>query len=147
MKEMVLHESLPSHKVPNQFTREERTQLDTIIDLLIPADADFPAPSTLHLINELLPDELPIHAYKSKLNGIDAQQLHGILRDLNISSGGSFCQASTDVKHRVLRQFERKEPALFQAFWTLVNYSYYAKLAMISTVSQSGHLLQSDLIN
>ena len=105
----------PYQKRVVELSYEERAQLDTIIDLLIPADEDFPPPSSLHLLDDFLLHLLP-----------------RILRDLNTSAGGRFCSVSVEKQQTLLHHLERREPALFQALWALANHSYYKQLATIN---------------
>ncbi|GCF08037.1 hypothetical protein [Dictyobacter arantiisoli] len=107
---------------------DERTQLNVIIDLLIPSDQDFPPPSSLHLIDELLLHLLPRTGRKSTLM-LSEKRLRTALIELNLSAGGNFCLASTEKQQSLLRHLEYRDPAFFQALWTLVNHSYYAILA------------------
>jgi hypothetical protein len=108
---------------------EERTLLNTVIDLLIPADEEFPPPSSLHLIDEFLSYLRP--ALKNNVCLVlSTQRLRALLHDLNASAGGNFCQSSSEQQHRLLRRLESSEPALYQALWSLANYSYYTHLAI-----------------
>ncbi len=113
-----------------ELSQEERVELNAIIDLLIPSDEDFPPPSSLPLIDEFLHHLTPDRPQKTAL-ALNAQRLHTILRELNTSAGGCFCDASPVAQHTLLRQLERREPALFQALWTLANHSYYTYLATV----------------
>ncbi len=119
-----------------ELSYEERTQLNTIIDLLIPSDEDFPPPSSLHLIDEFLHHLLP-SIDNSTTRMLNAKRLRSVLRDLNISAGGRFCSASVEKQQTLLRLLERREPALYQALWTLANHSYYKQLATIRTARLS----------
>jgi hypothetical protein len=120
-----------SKKQVIEFSHEERTQLDTIIDLLIPSDADFPPPSSLHLIDEFLLHLLP-RIDNSTTRMLNAKRLRSVLRDLNASAGGRFCSVSVEKQQTLLHHLERREPALFQALWALANHSYYKQLATIN---------------
>ncbi len=111
-----------------EFSHEERAQLDTIIDLLIPSDEDFPPPSSLHLIDEFLLHLLP-RVDNSTTRMLNAKRLRSVLRDLNTSAGGRFCSVSVEKQQTLLRHLERREPAIFQALWALANHSYYKQLA------------------
>ena len=106
----------------------ERAQLNTIIDLLIPSDQDFPPPSSLHLIDELLLHLLP-RAGRKTIPMLSEKRLHTALSELNLSAGGNFCLAATEKQQSLLQHLEYRDPAFFQALWTLVNHSYYAALA------------------
>ncbi len=114
-----------------EFSHEERAQLDTIIDLLIPSDEDFPPPSSLHLIDEFLLHLLP-RVDNSTTRMLNAKRLRSVLRDLNTSAGGRFCSVSVEKQQTLLRHLERREPAIFQALWALANHSYYKQLATIN---------------
>jgi hypothetical protein len=119
-----------------ELSYEERMQLNTIIDLLIPSDEDFPPPSSLHLIDEFLLHLLPsIDNCTTRM--LNAKRLHTVLRELNTSAGGCFCSASVEKQQTLLRLLERCEPALYQALWTLANHSYYKQLATIGTARLS----------
>lgn len=111
-----------------QLSYEECAQLNAIIDLLIPSDEGFPPPSSLHLIDQFLAYLLPDTEHKTTLM-LNEKRLHAVLRDLNASAGGHFCSASTEQQQTLLRHLERRDPALFQALWTLANHSYYTQLA------------------
>ena len=106
----------------------ERAQLNTIIDLLIPSDQDFPAPSSLPLIDEFLHHLQPKAEHKATLM-LNEKRLRTALHELNVSAGGNFCQASPEKQQSLLRLLEKRDPAFFQALWTLVNHSYYTMLA------------------
>lgn len=121
------------YKSAIELSCEERSELNTIIDLLIPSDEDFPPPSSLHLIDEFLHYLLPT-VDNSTTKMLNAKRLHSILRDLNTSAGGRFCSVSVEKQQMLLRLLERREPALYQALWALVNHSYYKQFATI------GHL-------
>ncbi len=112
-----------------EFSYEERAQLNAIIDLLIPADENFPPPSSLHLLDEFLHYLLPHTANESRLM-LNETRLRSVLRDLNASAGGSFCKASVEKQQALLRRLERSDPAFFQELWTLANHSYYTQLAI-----------------
>ncbi len=114
-----------------ELSYEERAQLNTIIDLLIPSDEDFPPPSSLHLIDEFLHHLLP-RIDNSTTRMLNAKRLRSVLHDLNTSAGGRFCSASVEKQQMLLRHLERREPALFQALWALANHSYYKQLATIN---------------
>ncbi len=111
-----------------ELSREEQAELNTIIDLLIPSDKDFPPPSSLHLIDELLRHLLPNAEQKTTLL-LNEKRLRSVLHELNLSAGGSFCQANPEKQQALLRHLEQHEPAFFQLFWTIVNHSYYKHLA------------------
>lgn len=113
-----------------ELSQEERVELNTIIDLLIPSNEDFPPPSSLSLIDEFLHHLTPDRPQKTAL-ALNAQRLHAVLRELNTAAGGCFCDASPAAQHTLLRQLEQREPALFQALWTLANHSYYKHLATV----------------
>lgn len=127
MHEMIRPE-LPLRQRTIEFSYEERAQLDTIIDLLIPPDDNFPAPSSLHLIDVFLHHLLPSTANETSLM-LNQQRLRTVLRDLNAAAGGCFCKANLEKQQILLKQLERKDPAFFQTLWTLANHSYYTYLA------------------
>jgi hypothetical protein len=116
------------HKQAIELSYEERMELNTIIDLLIPSDEHFPPPSSLHLIDEFLYHLLPA-VDNSTTKMLNAKRLRTVLRDLNISAGGHFCSATVEKQQGLLRLLEKREPALYQALWTLANHSYYKQLA------------------
>ena len=118
----------PSQRQKAELSIEERAQLNAIIDILIPSDKDFPPPSSLHLVDEFLSYLSPMNKYRTTLM-LNERHLHIVLHELDISAGGNFCQAKTDVQQNLLKRLEQREPAFFQALWTLVNHSYYALLA------------------
>lgn len=111
-----------------ELSNEERTQLNAIIDLLIPSDNDFPSPSSLHLIDEFLQ-----HTSSSSMNQaalmLNEKRLHAVLRELNVLADGHFCSADVERQQSILRYLEQQEPAFFQALWALTNHSYYTQLA------------------
>jgi Gluconate 2-dehydrogenase subunit 3 len=110
-----------------ELSVEERRQLNTIIDLLIPSDQDFPPPSSLHLIDEVLQHLLPGAGLM-----LNEKHLRAVMRDLNASAGGNFCHISMETQQALLRHLEQREPATFQALWTLANHSYYTRLAILT---------------
>ena len=111
-----------------ELSLEERAQLNTIIDLLIPSDKDFPPPSSLQLIDKLLHHLLPRTGRKTPLL-LSEKRLRSALKELNLSAGGDFCKASSEKQENLLRYLEQRDPAFFQSLWTLVNHSYYTLLA------------------
>lgn len=115
-------------KTKIELSMEERAQLNTIIDLLIPSDKDFPPPSSLHLVDQLLAHLLP-KAGRKATPMLSEKRLRTALNELNLSAGGNFCLASSEKQQSLLRHLEYRDPAFFQALWTLVNHSYYALLA------------------
>ena len=117
-------------KQPIALSYEERMQLNTIIDLLIPSDEDFPPPSSLHLIDEFLYHLLPA-VDNSTTKMLNAKRLRIVLHDLNLSAGGRFCSASLEKQQGLLRLLERREPAIYQALWALASHSYYKQLSTI----------------
>jgi len=129
MNNVILRElSTRSQKI--ELSPEERSQLNAFIDLLIPADKDFPPPSSLHLIDAFLNHLTPSKTDKMSLL-LSEKRLHAALGDLNASAGGNFCGVSSEQQHTILKHFEQREPALFQTLWTLVNHSYYSRLATL----------------
>jgi hypothetical protein len=120
--------SPPPRKQKIELSLEERAQLNTIIDLLIPSDKDFPPPSSLHMIDKLLYHLLPRAGRKTPLL-LSEIRLRSALKELNLSAGGDFCQASRERQQYLLHYLEKRDPAFFQSFWTLVNHSYYTSLA------------------
>ncbi|GCE03120.1 hypothetical protein [Dictyobacter aurantiacus] len=115
-------------KAPAELSLEEQAQLNTIIDLLIPSDKDFPPPSSLHLIDDILLHISP-RAGRKNTPMLSEKRLRTALHELNLSADGNFCLASTEKQQSLLRHLEYRDPAFFQALWTLVNHSYYALLA------------------
>ena len=114
-----------------ELDSREQATLKTIIDLLIPADEDFPPPSSLQLIDELIPYFRP-HPLSHNPLLIKEQRLRSILSSLNTLAGGDFCGVCQNEQQHILRQLEQQEPAFFQMLWTLVNHSYYARLAKLA---------------
>ncbi|GAC1359844.1 MAG: hypothetical protein NVS2B12_38470 [Ktedonobacteraceae bacterium] len=112
-----------------ELSQEERAQLNTIIDLLIPSDKDFPPPSSLQLIDELLYHLLPRTTGRKATLLLNEKRLRSALKELNLSAGGDFCKASLERQQYLLRYLEHRDPAFFQSLWTLVNHSYYTLLA------------------
>ncbi len=129
MNNMILRES-PTRSQKIELSPEERSQLNAFIDLLIPADKDFPPPSSLHLIDAFLNHLTPSKTDKMSLL-LSEKRLRAALRDLNASADGNFCGVSSEQQHTILKHFERREPALFQTLWTLANHSYYSRLATL----------------
>jgi hypothetical protein len=124
----------PAPKNPiAELTHEEKAQLNTIIDLLIPSDEYFPPPSSLHLIDEFLLHFSPRVEYTPRM--LNLQQLRNVLYELNNAAEGCFCKASPEKQQKLLRSLEQRNPALFQELWTLVNHSYYARMAMCCPVA------------
>jgi hypothetical protein len=125
-----------------ELTVEERRLLNTVIDLIIPADDYFPPPSSLHLIDELLRHLLPDLANHMSLL-LSEERLRAVLRDLDISAGGNFCKLGQDKQKILLQRLEQRDPVCFQALWTLVNHSYYSHLAMQQqSLSRSSELFR-----
>src|SRR5436190_24269892 len=89
-------------KKPIELSHEEQAQLNTIIDLLIPSDRDFPPPSSLHLVDELLHHLHSTDEYKATLT-LSQHRLRTVLQELNIAAGGNFYQASPEKQHTLLR--------------------------------------------
>ena len=118
----------PVRKKPIELSHEEQAQLNTIIDLLIPSDNDFPPPSSLHLVDELLGHLRSIGEHKATLT-LSEHRLRAVLQDLNTAAGGNFCQVSSEKQHTLLRLLEYQDLAFFQTLWTLVNHTYYKLLA------------------
>ncbi len=112
-----------------ELSFDERRQLNTIIDLLIPSDQDFPPPSSLHLIDEVLQHLLPSAENKSALV-LNEKRLRAVMRELNTSAGGNFCHSNIEKQQALLHRLEQSEPVIFQALWTLANHSYYTRLAV-----------------
>src|SRR5689334_19402423 len=71
-------------KKPIELSYEERAQLNTIIDLLIPSDNDFPPPSSLHLVDELLHHLRSTGQHKATLT-LSEHRLRAVLQELNIA--------------------------------------------------------------
>lgn len=117
-----------------QLSQEERTLLNTILDLMIPADEHFPPPSSLHLLDELLPHLIPAISNHISFM-LNEERLRTVLRDLNMAAEGNFCQLCPDQQKQLLNRFEQRYPVCFQALWTLVNHSYYSHLATKRSVS------------
>jgi hypothetical protein len=118
-----------------QLTPEEKTLLNTVIDLMIPADDQFPPPSSLHLIDELLRHLRPSIASHINLM-LNEQRLRNILSNLNHAADGNFCKRSQEEQKLLLNDLEYQDPVSFQALWTLVNHSYYAHLAINQPMRQ-----------
>ncbi|HTI13557.1 MAG TPA: hypothetical protein VL461_03160 [Dictyobacter sp.] len=118
----------PFRKQKIELTTEERAQLNVIIDLLIPSDKDFPPPSSLQLIDDFLHHLLPKANYRATLL-LNEKRLRSVLHELNISAGGSFCRIEETTQQKLLKHLEFRDPATFQALWTLANHSYYTLLA------------------
>ncbi|MBE3560973.1 MAG: gluconate 2-dehydrogenase subunit 3 family protein [Ktedonobacteraceae bacterium] len=118
----------PPRKQTIDLSREERALLNAVIDRLIPADENFPPPSTLHVLDAFLRHLLPHVAHKTNL-GLTERRLRAALNDLNAAAGGDFCHASPEKQQSLLNRLERRDPALFQALWTLANHCYYSHLA------------------
>jgi hypothetical protein len=129
MSEMMLRVS-PSRNHKIDLSHEERTQLNAVIDLLIPSDKDFPPPSSLHLIDAFL-NHLSTSKYDRVSLLLSEKLLRTTLRELNALADGNFCGASSERQHAILRHFEQRDPALFQTLWTLANHSYYSRLATL----------------
>ena len=111
-----------------ELSCDERTQLNAIIDLLIPSDKDFPAPSSLQLIDVFLHHLHPTTERKAPLV-LNEDRLRTTLKELNVSAGGNFCKANVEKQKKLLRNFEHQKPALFETLWALVTHSYYKLLA------------------
>jgi hypothetical protein len=111
-----------------EFSHEEQTLLNTIIDLLIPSDNDFPPPSSLPLVDELLHHLHSTGRHKTTLM-LSEHRLHTVLYDLNTAAGGDFCHASPEKQYNLLKLLEFQDLAFFQTLWTLVNHTYYRLLA------------------
>jgi hypothetical protein len=122
-----------------ELSHEERSQLNTMIDLLIPADDLFPPPSSLELLDELLIHLRPGTRYRLP-RMLDVKRLRAVLHELNISAGGNFCQASSEKQQELLHSLEQHNPALFQELWTLITHSYYKRLAIRQPVSYSSQV-------
>ncbi|GCE46710.1 gluconate 2-dehydrogenase subunit 3-like protein [Thermosporothrix hazakensis] len=124
-----------------ELSFEERAQLNAVIDLLIPSDGDFPPPSSLHLIDELL-----IHLHPCQKSQaprmLTVKRLRLLLHELNISAGGDFCRASPEKQQSLLKQLEWRNPAFFQELWTLANHSYYTRLAYLSGSVKETHTIR-----
>jgi hypothetical protein len=103
-------------------------QLAAIIDLLIPSDKDFPPPSSLPLIDELLRHLLPNAEHKTTLL-LSEKRLRAVLREMDLAADGNFCLACKDKQQALLRLLEQRDPAFFQALWTFVNHIYYTLMA------------------
>ncbi|GAC1359373.1 MAG: hypothetical protein NVSMB38_42980 [Ktedonobacteraceae bacterium] len=129
MSEIILRVSRPRNQ-KIELSPEERAQLNAFIDLLIPSDKDFPPPSSLHLIDTFLKHLSPSRTDKTSLL-LSEKRLHMALRELNASADGDFCGVSPEQQQAILRNFERRDPALFQTLWTLANHSYYSCLATL----------------
>src|SRR5436305_15326510 len=102
-----------SHRVRKhtiELSFDERTQLNAIIDLLIPSDKDFPPPSSLHLIDVFLRQLHPTAEYRATLM-LNEHRLRTTLKELNVSAGGNFCKANIEKQHRLLLALEHQEQA------------------------------------
>ncbi|QBD83047.1 hypothetical protein EPA93_46640 [Ktedonosporobacter rubrisoli] len=124
----ILQKKPVSRKPRIELSPEERKELNTIIDLLIPADENFPPPSSLHLLDEFLYHLHPRADNKLALI-LNEKRLRAVLRDLNVAAGGSFCQARQEEQQELLRNLECRDLAFFQELWALANHSYYTRLA------------------
>ncbi len=135
MNEILQRRATPVKKKPiDELTHEEKAQLNTIIDLLIPSDEYFPPPSSLHLIDEFLLHFAPrIDYYTPRM--LHLKQLRTVLRELDNAADGCFCTASHERQQQLLRSLEQRDPAFFQELWTLANHSYYARMAVYNPVS------------
>ena len=133
MNEILHRRPIPKDAIA-ELTREEKAQLNTIIDLLIPSDEHFPPPSSLHLIDEILLHFKPRIDYLFP-RMLNLKRLRAVLRELNAAAEGSFCTVSPEQQQRLLKTLEQQDPAIFQELWTLANHSYYARMAVYSTVS------------
>jgi hypothetical protein len=131
MNKILQRKPAPKNPVA-ELTHEEKAQLNTIIDLLIPSDEYFPPPSSLHLIDEFLLHFSPRVEYTPRM--LNLKQLRSVLCELNNAAEGGFCKASPEKQQTLLRSLEQRDPALFQELWTLVNHSYYARMAMCCPV-------------
>ena len=129
MSEIMLR-ALPPRNQKIELSPEERNQLNALIDLLIPADKDFPAPSSLHLLDTFL-THLSTSNYNRTSSLLSVKRLRTALRDLNTLADGNFCGASSERQQTTLKHFDRSEPALFQTLWTIANHSYYSRLASL----------------
>jgi len=132
MNKILQHKSAPKSSIA-ELTREEEAQLNMIIDLLIPSDEHFPPPSSLDLIDEFLHHCSSRVEYSPRM--LNLKQLRSIFDQLNIAAGGRFCKASADKQQASLKSLEQHDPALFQELWTLVNHSYYTRMAVYSSAS------------
>lgn len=119
---------LPLRAQNIELTHDERRQLNTIIDLLIPSDTEYPAPSSLHLIDIFLRH---LQSNRTSTLLLSSTRLHALLREMNALADGDFCRASKERQHAILRYVEQCNPALFQTILTLVNHSYYSQLALL----------------
>jgi hypothetical protein len=135
IRAMLQYKPVPRNAI-NKLSHEEKAQLNTIIDLLIPSDENFPPPSSLHLIDEFLFHLSP--RYTSRM--LDVKRLRAVLHDFNISAGGNFCKASLENQHILLRRLERHDPAVFQEIWNLANHSYYTRLAIGMSATTSSQM-------
>lgn len=122
------------HKRAIEFSPDERAELNAVIDLLIPSDEHFPPPSSLHLIDEFLLQLVPGMAYKHAV-ALNETRLRSVLRDLNAAAGGCFCNLQAEKQQAILRRLEQRDPALFQAMWTLANHCYYSLIATLRQAS------------
>lgn len=111
-----------------ELSQKERTQLDTVIDLLIPSDDNFPSPSSLHLADEFLYHLVPRNGNRTTLV-LNEKRLRNALHDLNTLANGDFCCVSVEQQQRMLKLLEQRDPALFQGIWSLANHCYYTLLA------------------
>ena len=119
---------LQGRKRPIELNQDEQAQLNTIIDLLIPADENFPPPSSLHVIDEFLYQYFPEREHTANLK-FNEQRLRGLLHNLNSAADGNFCMAGTEKQQALLKHLEHHDPAFFQELWMLANHSYYTLMA------------------
>jgi len=128
MSEMLQLSSLRVRRHTIELSFDERTQLNAILDLLIPSDKEFPPPSSLQLIDVFLHQLHPAAEHKATLM-LNEHRLRTTLKELNVSAGGNFCTANIEKQRTVLRALEYEKPALFETLWALVTHSYYKLLA------------------
>ena len=121
-------EILPLRTQNIELTHEERKQLNTIIDLLIPSDKDYPPPSSLHLLDVFLRH---IQSNRTSTLLLSSERLRAVLHKMNTLTDSDFCSASKERQHTVLRYIEQENPALFQTILTFANHSYYSQLSLL----------------
>src|SRR5260370_18149011 len=100
-----------------ELSHEEQAQLNTIIDLLIPSDKDFPPPSSLYLVDELLHHLRSTGERKATLT-LTEHRLRAVLQEINIAAGGKFCQPSPENQPTMLRLLQSQDLAVFQTLCT-----------------------------
>ena len=84
MSEM-LRVAPPLRRQAIELSFDEQAQLNTIIDLLIPSDKDFPPPSSLPLIDDFLHHLRPTSEHKATLM-LSERRLRAFIQELNVAA-------------------------------------------------------------